>query len=296
MVRRPLLLLLIAASFHLPLARAQSRIDCNALRSHILNRPVHFCVLLPPDYDSVGAKTRRYPVLYFLHGLGENEQTLFQTGGWNLIEDLRQQHKISDFLIVAPEGDRSFYINSADGKTLYNDFFLREFMPYVESKYRSRPGREARALTGVSMGGYGALRMAFAHPEMFSSVSAESAALMTDSPQQINAAMRAGSQLGRVLREVFGDPIVVAHWQANSPFVLAKQHAAQLRGLAIYFNCGQADDYGFEKGAEALHRQLAAEGIKHEYHLYPGDHSLTYFMEHIGATLEFHSKVFAGGK
>src|SRR5580692_4307526 len=82
-------------------AAAQSRIDCNALKSHILVETVHYCVLLPPAYDSVPAK--RYPVLYFLHGLGENEQTLFKTAGWNLIEELRQQHKINDFLIVAPE-------------------------------------------------------------------------------------------------------------------------------------------------------------------------------------------------
>jgi len=296
MVRRQLLLLLIVSTL-LPKAHAQGRIDCNALTSRILNQAVHYCVLLPPGYDASAAKlSKRYPVLYFLHGLGENEQTLFNTGGWNLIEDLRQQHKISDFLIVAPEGDRSFYINSANGKLRYADFFLREFMPYIESKYRVQPGRQGRAITGVSMGGYGAIRLAFAHPEMFSSVSAESAALITDSPQELDAAMRSGSQLGRVLAPVFGQPIDVAHWKENDPFVLAKTNEASLRKLAIYFNCGRDDDFGFEIGAEALHRQLDAEGIKHEYHLYPGDHSLTYFMSYIGETLEFHSRVFEAGK
>src|SRR5450631_1552331 len=281
MVRWPLLLFLVV-SFLLPLAEAQGRIDCNALNSRILSQSVHYCVLLPPGYDPSGAKpAKRYPVLYFLHGLGENEQTLFNSGGWNLIEDLRQQQKISDFLIVAPQGDRSFYINSASGKVRYSDFLLREFIPYIEGKYRVRPGREGRAISGVSMGGYGALRVALAHPEMFSSVSAQSAALMTDSPNEMDAAMRSGSQLGRVLAPVFGEPIDVPNWKENSPFVLAKTNEAGLRKLAIYFNCGQDDDFGFEKGAEALHRQLVAEGIKHEYHLYPGDHSLTYFMSHI---------------
>ena len=83
---------------------------------------------------------RRYPVLYFLHGLGQNEQTLFSTGGWSVIEDLRRQHKIADFLVVAPEGKRSFYINSPGNKVRYSDFFLQEFMPYIESRYRIRPG------------------------------------------------------------------------------------------------------------------------------------------------------------
>jgi S-formylglutathione hydrolase FrmB len=178
-------------------ASAQSRIDCNALKSHILGDTVHYCVLLPAGYDSVPAK--RYPVLYFLHGLGENEQTLFKTGGWNLIEDLRQQHKIGDFLIVTPEAKASFYINSADGKVRYGDFFQQEFIPYVEGTYRIRRERKARAITGISMGGYGALRFAFADPDMFSSVSAQSAALMTESPQELNAALRAGTPLGRLL-------------------------------------------------------------------------------------------------
>ncbi len=99
-------------------ASAQSRIDCNALKSRILSDTVHYCVLLPQSYDAAPAK--HYPVLYFLHGLGENEQTLFKTGGWNLIEDMRQQHKIADFLIVTPEAKASFYVNSADGKVRYS--------------------------------------------------------------------------------------------------------------------------------------------------------------------------------
>ena len=61
-------------------ASAQSRTDCNAINSRILKQAVHYCVHLPPDYDANDAKQRRYPVLYFLHGLGQNEQTLFSTG------------------------------------------------------------------------------------------------------------------------------------------------------------------------------------------------------------------------
>jgi len=279
-----------------PNAQGQSRIDCNALNSRILKRVIHYCVQLPPRYDANEHSPRRYPVLYFLHGLGQNEQTLFNTGGWNLIEDLRQQHKIGDFLMVAPEGMRSFYVNSADGSVRYSDFFLREFMPYIESKYRIRPGREGRAITGVSMGGYGALRFAFAHPELFSAVSAQSAALMTASAQEMDAAEDSGAPIAKLLGTVFGQPVDVTHWKENSSFVLAKKNEAGLRKLAIYFNCGQEDDYGFEKGAQALHQQLLAEGIQHQYHLYPGDHSLTYFLAHIGETMEFHSRAFGAQK
>jgi enterochelin esterase-like enzyme len=67
---------------------------------------------------------------------------------------------------------------------------------------------------------------------------------------------------------------------------------AALRRLAIYFNCGQDDDYGFEKGASALHEQLEKEGVKHEYHPYEGDHSLRYFLTHFPEVMEFHSAAF----
>ncbi len=276
-----------------PAAQAQGRIDCNAINSKILQQVVHYCVYLPGGYDGAAkSNAQRYPALYFLHGLGDNEQTLFNSGGWTLLDDLRRHHKIGDFLIVAPEGRRSFYINSADGSLRYSDFFLREFIPYIEASYRVRSGRDGRAISGVSMGGYGALRFAFAHPEMFSAVSAQSAALITTSPKELDAAARTGAPLAKVLAAVFGNPIEVSHWNNNNPLVLAKRNPAGVSKLAIYFNCGQDDNYGFEEGAAALHQILTKEGVKHEYHPYPGDHSLSYFLAHFGEVMEFHSRAF----
>jgi S-formylglutathione hydrolase FrmB len=286
-------LLVAAFTVSLPI-RAQSRIDCNALNSRILKHPVHYCVYLPASYDSEATKrpVQRYPALYFLHGLGDNEQTLFNSGGWTLLDDLRLQHKIGEFLIVAPEGGRTFYVNSADGSVRYSDFFLQEFIPLIETKYRVSKGRNNRSISGISMGGYGALRFAFAHPEMFVAVSAQSAALISESPQQLDTAARSGAPLGKLLATVFGSPIDVSHWEDNSPFVLAQRNGVALRRLAIYFNCGQNDNYGFEKGAAALHLQLQKEEVKHEYRAYPGDHSLSYFLSHFTEVMEFHSKAF----
>jgi|SRR5215469_1383664 len=286
------LLFTICVCVSLP-ARADDRIDCTTMQSRMLHRAVRYCVEIPASYDTLQAKARRYPVLYFLHGLGDNEQTLFRTGGWTLIEDLREKHKIGEFLIAAPDGGRGFFINSADGKERYGDFFVQEFMPAIERKYRVAPGRAGRAITGVSMGGYGALRFAFAYPQMFSAVSAQSAALITESPKDLNAAANSGSPIVQTLSAVFGSPINVAHWDANDPFVLARRNAAALRRLAIYFNCGQHDDYGFEKGAAELDKELNEEHVPHEYHPYPGDHSLSYFLLHFPEILEFHSRAFS---
>ena len=280
-------------------AHAQSRIDCNAVQSRILAQKVHYCVMLPSGYDAAttSSSPRHYPVLYFLHGLGDNEQTLFKGGGWDVIEDLRQQRQISDFLVVAPEGKRSFYINSADGRLRYGDFFIREFIPYIESHYSIRRERSARAISGVSMGGYGALRFGFAYPQLFSSVSAQSAALIAESPRP-KEAIPAGSPLNGLLGAVFGNPIDLPHWSHNSPFVLAKENRERIRAakLSIYFNCGSEDEFGFDKGAAELHRQLQSQGIQHEFHLYPGNHGAEYFLAHLGEALKFHSRVFAAGK
>lgn len=271
-------------------AAAQGRIDCSSIQSKILQRAVRYCAMLPPSYET--EHTRKYPILYFLHGLGQNEQALMMGGGWGLIEDLRQHHTIGDFLIIAVEGRGSFFINSADGKQRYSDFFLTEFMPQIESKFRVLRGRKTRGITGLSMGGFGALRFAFAHPEMFGSVSAQSAALITEPPKQMNEDLQHAGPLANLLRGVFGNPISVAHWNQNNPFVLARQHRAELKTLAIYFNCGQEDDFGFEDGATKLHKQLAAEGIPHEFHLYPGAHTPDYFLSHLAETLQFHWHVF----
>ncbi|MGC1374306.1 MAG: alpha/beta hydrolase-fold protein, partial [Candidatus Sulfotelmatobacter sp.] len=182
---------------------AQSRIDCSAIDSRILKTEVHYCVYLPASYAGEHP-AQAYPVLYFLHGLGDNERTLFNSGGFELLDDLHRQHKIGEFLIAAPEGGRTFYINSANGKVLYSNFFLQEFVPFIETKYRIEKGRGHRAVSGISMGGYGALRFAFAYPQLFSAVSAQSAALITESPQELDLAMQSGYPLTNLIATVFG--------------------------------------------------------------------------------------------
>jgi S-formylglutathione hydrolase FrmB len=127
---------------------------------------------------------------------------------------------------------------------------------------------------------------------MFSAVSAQSAALITESPQELDTAARSGAPLAKVLANVFGSPIAVQHWNDKSPFILARKNLTGIKKLAIYFNCGQDDNYGFEKGAAALHELLQKEGVKHDYHTYPGDHSLSYFLAHFTEVMEFHSQAF----
>src|SRR5664279_5982279 len=83
-----------------PLLHAQGRAECSVLKSSVLGRAVRYCAFLPDSFDQ--DKTRQYPVLYYLHGLGDNEQSLLNLGGWDLIEELRRQGKIGEFVVLAP--------------------------------------------------------------------------------------------------------------------------------------------------------------------------------------------------
>ena len=272
--------------------RSQDRADCRAFKSALLHTSVRYCAYLPTSYSAPGSESRKYPVLYLLHGLGGNQQTMAIDGEWNVLQDLRRDRKLGDFLVVSPEAWDTFYIDSQDGKTLYGQFFLREFMPYIEKTYRVRVGRAERGITGFSMGGYGALRIAFANPELFGSVSAHSAALVRQPPMAVAAGASTGDPAAQLLIRVFGNPIDTKFWDLNSPFVLAHKNAAALSRMKIYFDCGTEDSYGFYRGASELDQTLTALKVPHEFHLYPGGHSISYLNAHREASFEFHWREF----
>src|ERR1700722_3369031 len=281
------LCLLICFIFLPRAALAAGRVECNSLPSKILSRPVPYCIVLPPSFDA--DKARTYPVLYFFHGLGDNEQFFLHSGAWNLLEDVRDKGELKDFLIATPDARSTFYINARDGKERYEDFLLQEFFPYVEKHYRVAAGRANRAISGISMGGYGALYLAFRHPQLFSSVSAHSAALIEKLPNFLAGALP-DSPRSRVLGDAFGNPPDPVFWQVHNPIVIAR--TANLTHLNIYFDCGDQDDFGFEAGATALDKVLTSRQIPHEFHIYPGRHDTSYFAEHLPASLEFHSRHF----
>lgn len=269
-----------------PLAHGEGRAECAAVESERLGRSVPFCALLPAAYDA--QPEARFPVLYFLHGLGDSEQSFLRTGAWSLVESLREDGRLGDFILVTPAGGSTFYINARDGKQPYEDFFIREFMPQIEKRYRIAAARATRAIGGISMGGYGALRFAFKYPQLFASVGVHSAALAETLPPGL---LGAGAPRGGAMAGVFGSPLDQEFWRRNTPFTLARQ-AKGLGRLQIYFDCGREDELGFAEGAERLHQLLLSLGVKHEFHLYPGGHSWDYFARHLPASLQFHSRAF----
>ena len=269
---------------------AQGRLDCAAYKSAILKRQVRFCAALPPAYDT--DKARRFPVIYYLHGLGENERALLPL--WGIIGDLQQAGTVKQFLVITPDAGASFYLNSRDGRVRYEDFFMREFLPAMEKQYRIVGSRAARGIQGSSMGGYGALRFAFKYPQKFAAVAAEMPALYEKFPQRLIPFFEM-SRRNAAGSSPFGHPFDEAFWERNTPFALARENAGLIRQskLKIYFDVGSDDDYGFDDGVRQLDKLLTSLRIPHEAHVYPGGHDAAFVADHFPEALKFVSSALA---
>jgi len=173
----------------------------------------------------------------------------------------------------------------------YEDFFIKEFLPFIESRYRIRADRAHRGISGVSMGGYGSLRFGFRFPELFGSASAHSAALVAKLPRaQLGSSGE--RTLSLALGGAFGTPFDRAFWDRNSPFTLVRNEP-RAPDIKLYFDCGTEDEFGFNVGAQSFHDLLVSRGIPHEFHLYLGGHDEAYVAQHLPASLAFHSRAFS---
>jgi len=271
-----------------PLPETSARIECSAISSAILGHSVSYCVALPSGYEA--SSTKRYPTLYFLHGLFEDEHSWLDRGGEQIWENLTVQGELTNFIVVLPAGGRTFYVNSQDGHERFEDFLIQELVPEIDRKYHTMGVADERGISGTSMGGYGALHLAMRHPEVFSSASAHSAALLPKFPNPLPTEGR-WAFYARVLQEPFGSPLNESYWEANSPLTLA-EHPERFPHLALYFDCGDHDRYGFEEGAELLDHILSQKGFPHTFALRPGGHGWDYLHQYMQFSLEFHSKLF----
>lgn len=253
-----------------------SRIEYSAFQSAALGRELKFAIQLPPSYDK-DAK-RKFPVLYFLHGMNGNEGEFERRGVAAAINKLRDSGKIGEMIIVSPAGKNSFYLNAKNGEQ-YEDAIIKDLIPYIEKTYRTQGTRDARAIQGISMGGFGALVLAFKHPELFSSVTAHCAALFAELPSAGGADQRSQFR-ARLVGSIFGDPPDNDFFRGNNPMDLADTHAAALKksGLKIYFDVGDQDRYGFTEPNKDFDARLTKAGLTHEFHVFPGNHGWDYMI------------------
>ncbi len=264
------------------------RVVSGTMESAILGKSMVYNVFLPAASPQHGD---RYPVVYFLDGLFSRPDRWFRWGGMELAEKLLASATAVPFAVVVAEADNSFYINMAGGRGNYEDYFIKEVIPTMEKRFPIRADRDGRALSGTSMGGYGALKLGLKYPHMFGSVSAHSAMLVPVPLEQVPDSYK-NSWGWRGFTQAFGDPPDPQLWRDNDPWALMAAHKPT-ELPAIYFDCGTEDRYRFYDGAKVLDAKMTAAGIKHEFRLYPGGHGWeNYLVTVMDKSLAFHNDYF----
>jgi enterochelin esterase-like enzyme len=232
--------------------------------SRALNRDMSYFAYLPPDYDEAG---RSYPVLYLLHGASGSAEEWPAYGIVDSLDRAITANEVEPYLLVLPEGEFSYWINHADDGERWGDYLTRDLVTHVDTTYRTLRRPYRRAVGGLSMGGSGALVQAFTQPDVFGVVGAHSPSL------------HANNDLVPILGEG-------ADFAARDPLSLAAT-APGIDHLQIWLDVGEEDPW-YPRVVE-LHEVLAARGVDHELHVWPGDHDGDYWTSHIPDYLRFYS-------
>ncbi len=260
--------------------------DAKTLRSECLKGERKFAIYLPPGYNS---SERSYPVLYLLHPAGPRG-TVPNQQGWIHYGQLKQfmdaaiqRGEIAPMIVVTPDANgekRISYFNDPEDSFLFEDFFIKELIPYIEKNYRCRTERASRAIAGASAGGGGAFVFALHHPELFA----------TACP--LSAAVRPYDK--SYMQNRYGEfsEAVLTKWYANyNIYELFKQlPEAKKNEVAWFIACG--DDDALSVNNMKLHIELKELGIAHEFRMSDGKHDWTYWRSVLPEMLRYVSGQF----
>ena len=266
-------------------------VESLVINSRVLGTTVKYSIYLPANYETA---QRRFPVLYLLHGYSDDETGWTQFGEVERITDEAIAKKEATEMIIAmPDAGVSWYINDAAGKLKFEDFFISEFIPYIDSMYKTRAKKEYRAVAGLSMGGYGTLVYAMKHPDLFAACAPLSAAVW-DHNHIIEVPAKDWTQYK--FNELYGSNQegrnrLTKHWYANSILKLAETTPVdKLNQVRYYIDCGD-DDFLIE-GNMALHALLTRRKVKHEFRVRDGAHDWTYWRTALPEVLKFITESF----
>lgn len=264
--------------------------DDLTMQSEILKMERHYAVYLPPDYES---SERSYPVLYLLHGAGDDQTGWIQFGEVLRIADKTiLEGSATPMIIIMPDGNRGQrgYFNDMKNEWRYEDFFFEEFMPYVEKTYRIKGEKRFRAISGLSMGGGGTFMYALHHPELFSSACPLSASCGPLSMENMEEQLKwRGWETGTKaeMEAWYKQHSVLELVNAIDADALKKNRQDQVRW---FIDCGD-DDFLFE-GNSLAHIAMRKKEIPHEFRIRDGGHTWTYWRESLPVVLSFISDAF----
>lgn len=256
-----------------------------SIKSRILNRDIAYAVLLPKDYDSLNTN---YPVVYLLHGWGDNETAWYNYGLITYYVDASASETVP-MIYVMPEGFNTYYVNKYNGNYPYMDMLVKEMVPAVDSLFRTAKDAQQRAVMGYSMGGYGALILPAKNPDVFKTGVVLSMSYRTD--QQYMSEPQSGwdSQWGSIFGGIgaSGTARLTDYYKANNPFYFFKIPGdISLQGQHYFFDCGD-DEENLSEPANLLHNQLRDFNIEHEYRVRNGGHSWDYWHKSMPEALKF---------
>jgi enterochelin esterase-like enzyme len=284
---RKQILFLLAVCLFIPsflLAQGSKVSDNLSMTSKILKMDRKYAIYLPADYETSG---RSYPVLYLLHGAGDDQTGWVQFGEVkNITDKATQDGKCTAMIIVMPDGNtgQRGYFNSPKGDWNYEDFFFTEFMPYIEKTYRIRAEKRYRAISGLSMGGGGTFMYALHHPELFSSACPLSAAVGALTLEE------ASTRLKKQYPDITDADIAKNFSSLSAIELINNIPEDQKKAVRWYIDCGD-DDFLYEGNCLA-HIAMRKKDIPHEFRIRDGAHNWTYWRDALPTVLEFVSQSF----
>ena len=244
-----------------------------------------YAIYLPPDYET---SQRSYPVLYLLHGAGDDQTGWVQFGEvLNIADECIKSGIATSMIIVMPDANsgKRGYVNDVKGEWLYEDFFFSEFMPYIEKTYRIKAEKQYRAIAGLSMGGEGTFIYALHHPELFSSACPLSAATGPKNIKELKnySLWQSVEGIKDAEKEEYFKRYSVLNLIENMP-------DNQKKAVRWYIDCGD-DDFLYE-GNCLVHIAMRQKEIPHEFRIRDGAHNWTYWRASLPNVLEFVSMGF----
>jgi len=248
-----------------------AQVDSISTYSGAMKKNIKSVVILPQDYD----KGKSYPVIYLLHGYSDTYSKWIRT-----VPTLKDHADQLKLIIVCPDGNAaSWYFDSPiDPKWQYETYITKELIPDIDKRYHTIKNRKGRAITGLSMGGHGALYLAIKHQDLFSAAGSMSGGVdLRPFPDNWAIKERLGSYQDNPER-----------WAANS--VIEMTHLIKPGKLALIIDCGK-DDF-FYRVNVALHDKLMYQNIPHDFTIRPGEHNWAYWANSIAFQLLYFNNLF----
>lgn len=265
-------------------SKERPRYETVQFESGLVGAALPYNVILPADYKRGSAKAKRYPVLYLLHGLGGSAGDWVSTRAH--LADYAAQYP---FIVVVPEGKDGWYTDGPAPNAKFESYFVEELIPDVDRRFRTIASREGRAVAGLSMGGYGSMKFALKHPELFAFAGSMSGALAVASwtpDQHIPEFIRPS-----VLR-VYGDAGSDVRRDNDIYRIVRELTPERAKALPyLYLDCG-TEDFLLSNSRD-FSALLIEKKVAHEFRELPGTHSWPYWDRQVQEVLKLAAQKLA---